>query len=142
MTEVFIDTDILLDLISGRVPFGKEAASLFVLMDQEYIRGNASSLSFSNLYYVLRKYASHQKVIKQLDSLEKLLEIQEVNGAMVRTALKSRFRDFEDAIQYQCAASNPQISVIITRNVRDYKYSELPVMSPRTFLASWHKSQH
>ena len=110
-------------------------------MDQEHIRGKASSLSFSNLYYVLRKYASHQRVINQLDSLEKLLEIQEVNGAMIRTALKSRFRDLEDAIQYQCAVSNPQISLIVSRNVKDYKYSELPVMSPRTFLASWYKSQ-
>lgn len=142
MKQVFIDTDILLDLITGRASFGNEAASLFTIMDQELISGCASTLSFSNLYYILRKFASHQKVINQLDTLEKLLEIQEVNGAMIRTALKSKFKDFEDAIQYQCAVSNPDISVIITRNIKDYRYSELPVMSPVTFLASWYKSDH
>jgi predicted nucleic acid-binding protein len=142
MTRVFIDTDILLDLISGRSPFGKEAASLFVLIDQKLISACTSSLSFSNLYYILRKFASHQKVIAQLDTLEKMLKIQEVNGRMIKSALRSRFRDFEDAIQYQCAASDPEISAIITRNIKDYRYSELPVMSPATFLASWHKSEH
>ena len=132
----------MLDLITGRAPFGNEAASLFAIMDQELIIGCASTLSFSNLYYILRKFASHQKVINQLDTLEKLLEIQEVNGSIIRTALKSKFKDFEDAIQYQCAVSNPDISVIITRNIKDYRYSELPVMSPETFLASWYKSKH
>ena len=140
MHRVFIDTDILLDLITGRPPFGREAAALFVKIDQELIRGCASSLSFSNLYYILRKYSSHQKVVTQLNALEKMLEIKEVDGSMIRSALKSKFKDIEDAVQYHCAAADPDISVIITRNIRDYRYSDLPVMSAATFMASWHKS--
>lgn len=142
MTRVFIDTDILLDLVTGRSPFARDAASLFVLIDQEKIVGCVSSLSFSNLYYILRKYSSHQKVITQLESLANLLEIQEVNSSMIKTALRSKFRDFEDAIQYHCAVSDSLVEVIITRNIKDYRSSELPVMSPETFLASWIKSGH
>jgi len=142
MTRIFMDTDILLDLITGRSPFGQEAASLFVLIDKKEIEACASTLSFSNLYYVLRKFSSHQKVIKQLDTLENLLEIIAVNSLSIKKALKSPFRDFEDAIQHGCASSDPDISVLVTRNIKDYKSSELPVMTPGTFLASWHKAGH
>ena len=142
MRRIFIDTDILLDLITGRSPFGRDAANLFVMIDQELISGCASSLSFSNLYYILRKYSSRQKVVTRLNTLAKMLEIKEVDGSMIRSSLRSRFKDFEDAIQYHCAAADPDISVIITRNIKDYRYSDLPVMSPATFLASWHKSGH
>lgn len=140
MTRVFIDTDILLDLITGRHPFGIEAAPLFTLIDQELIGACVSSLSFSNLYYILRKFSSHQKVMDKLDLLDSMVEIQEVDGKMIKKALKSPFKDFEDAIQYHCAASNPHISVLITKNIKDFRHAELPVMSPLTFLASWHKA--
>ena len=98
MTRVFIDTDILLDLITGRHPFGIEAAPLFTLIDQELIGACVSSLSFSNLYYILRKFSSHQKVMDKLDLLDSMVEIQEVDGKMIKKALKSPFKDFEDAI--------------------------------------------
>ena len=57
-------------------------------------------------------------------------------------AAEYQFKDFEDALQYHCAAADPDISVIITRNIKDFRYSDLPVMSPATFMASWHKRDH
>ena len=52
----------------------------------------------------------------------------------VRSALNSQFNDFEDAIQYFCTTKYKRIDIIITRNVKDYRYASLPVMSPDTFL--------
>jgi predicted nucleic acid-binding protein len=141
MIRVFVDTDILLDLITGRHPHGKEAASLFNLVDREKIVAYVSSLSFSNLYYILRKFSSHRKALDKLDLLAQMVEMLEVDAKMIKQALKSPFKDFEDAIQYYCASSNPQISVLVTRNIKDFKHADLPVMSPATFTASWHKSQ-
>lgn len=141
MTHLFVDTDIILDIITGRLPFSKEASSLFNLIEEEELKGYTTSLSFSNLYYVLRKYASHDKVISRLKELSDLIEILNVDDLIIKRALGSRFKDFEDAIQYFAAQENPLIDVIVTRNIKDYKTSELPVMSPGTFLKSYMHSQ-
>ena len=134
MTHLFVDTDILLDMLTGRQPFSREASTLFTLMEKEKLKGYTTSLSFSNLYYVLRKYASHQKVISTLKKLSELIEILGVDDSIIKEALSSGFKDFEDAIQCYTAQHNSVIGVIITRNIKDYKQSELPVMSPDTFL--------
>ena len=137
MNHIFVDTDIILDVVTGRLPHSLEASSLFTLMEEGQIKSSASSLSFSNIYYVLRKFATHQKVISNLKVLSELLHILSVDESMIKRALQSGFKDFEDAIQYQTALSNPDIDVIITRNIKDYKEAELPVMSPETFLKSY-----
>jgi hypothetical protein len=91
-------------------------------------------LTFSNLYYVLRKFESHNKVISKLDSLSKLGIILKVDDHTIKNAITSGFPDFEDSIQYFCALESKKIDVIITRNIKDYRHSELPVMSPGDFL--------
>ena len=141
MIHIFSDTDIILDVITGRMPYSVEASSLFTLIEEDQVKSSTSSLSFSNIYYVLRKYASHQRVVSKLKELSELLEIMNVDDTIIKQALQSGFKDFEDAIQYQTALSNPEIGVIVTRNIKDYKHAELPVMTPGTFLKTyWHTS--
>ncbi len=137
MIHAFIDSDVLLDVVTGRLPFSREAGAIFTLIEKNRLRGYASSLSFSNLYYVLRKHASHARVIKSLMNLSDLLEILEVDQHAVKLALKSGFKDFEDALQCYSAQSNPEINVILTRNIKDFALSELPVMTPETFLRTY-----
>jgi predicted nucleic acid-binding protein len=137
MIHIFSDTDIILDVITGRMPFSIEASSLFTLIEEGQIKSSTSSLSFSNIYYVLRKYATHQRVVSRLKELSELLHILSVDDAIIKSALKSGFKDFEDAIQYQTALTNPDIELIVTRNIKDYKRAELPVMTPGTFLKTY-----
>ncbi len=137
MIHIFSDTDIILDVITGRMPFSVEASSLFTLIEEEQIKSSTSSLSFSNIYYVLRKYATHQRVVSRLKELSELLHILSVDDTIIKSALQSGFKDFEDAIQYQTALTNPDIELIVTRNIKDYKQAELPVMTPGTFLKTY-----
>ena len=137
MIHIFSDTDIILDVITGRLPYSVEASSLFTLIEEGHIKSSASSLSFSNIYYVLRKYTSHMRVVSRLKELSELLQIMNVDDTIIKRALQSGFKDFEDAIQYQTALSDPDIEVIVTRNIKDYKEAELPVMSPETFLKTY-----
>ena len=134
MNSLFIDTDVIIDFLIDRKPFSREAAKIFTLIDQKKLKGYASALTFSNLYYVLRKFESHNKVILKLDSLSNLIVVLKVDDQIIRSAINSGFPDFEDSIQYFCAADYKKIEVIITRNTRDYKNSELPVMTPGDFL--------
>lgn len=139
MIHIFSDTDIILDVITGRKPFSIEASSLFTLIETEQIKSSTSSLTFSNIYYVLRKYATHHRVVSRLSELSELLQIMNVDDMIIKRALQSGFKDFEDAIQYHAALSNPEIGLIVTRNIKDYKQAELPVMTPGTFLKTyWH----
>jgi predicted nucleic acid-binding protein len=134
MTDLFIDTDVIIDFLIDRKPYSREAAILFTLIEQKKLRGYSSSLTFSNLYYILRKIETHNKVISKLDSLSKILSILKVEEQTIKNAINSGFLDFEDSIQYFSARDNKKISVIITRNIKDYKNSEIPVMTPGDYL--------
>ena len=134
MTDLFIDTDVIIDFLIDRKPHSREAAIIFTLIEQKKIKGFVSSLTFSNLYYVLRKVESHNKVITKLDSISRLLTILKVDQQTIKVAIASGFQDFEDSIQYNCALYYKKIDVLITRNTKDYKNSEIPVMTPSDYL--------
>ena len=134
MRDLFIDTDVIIDFLIDRKPFSREAAIIFTLIEQKKLRGFSSSLTFSNLYYVLRKIESHNRVISKLDSLSKMVGILKVEEQTIKNALASGFPDFEDSIQYFSAVDSKKIDVIITRNIKDFKKSEIPVMTPGDFL--------
>jgi predicted nucleic acid-binding protein len=136
MTNLFIDTDVIIDFLVDRKPYSREAAIIFTLIDQKKLKGYVSSLTFSNLFYVLRKIETQKKVITKLDSLLKLLTVLKVDEQNIRDAIESGFPDFEDSIQYFCAQDCKRVEVIITRNTKDYKKSNLPVMTPGNFLKS------
>jgi len=134
MTDPFIDTDVIIDFLSDRKPHSREAAIIFTLIEQKKIKGYASSLTFSNLYYVLRKIESHNKVKSKLESLSQIVGILKVEERTIKEALASDSPDFEDSIQYFSALDSKKIDVIITRNTRDYKKSDIPVMTPGDYL--------
>lgn len=134
MTDIFIDTDVIIDFLIDREPHSREAAIIFTLIEQKKLKGYVSSLTFSNLYYVLRKIESHKKVIVKLDSISRLLTILKVDQQTIKYAIASGFPDFEDSIQYNCALDYKKIDVLITRNIKDYKGSEIPVMTPADYL--------
>lgn len=136
MTNLFIDTDVIIDFLVDRKPNSREAAIIFTLIDQRKLKGHASSLTFSNLYYILRKLEPQKKVLAKLDSLAKMFTILNVDEQNIKDALESGFPDFEDSIQYFCALESKKIEVIITRNTKDYKNSSLSVMTPGDFLKS------
>lgn len=134
MTDIFIDTDVIIDFLIDREPHSREAAIIFTLIEQKKLKGYVSSLTFSNLYYVLRKIESHNKVIAKLDSISRLLTILKVDQQIIKLAIESGFPDFEDSIQYNCALDYKKIDVLITRNIKDYKGSQIPVMTPAVYL--------
>ena len=130
MTGLFIDTDVVVDLLTDRKPFSGIAARLFDHSEKGNARLYLSSLSYANIYYVVRKNTTHKTMIGLLRDLESITETVDVTKAIIKASLQSEFKDFEDAIQYQAAVSNKKISAIVTRNPKDYKGSALAVLSP------------
>lgn len=133
MRRVFLDTDLILDLLSARKPHVYAARQIFSAIDQRKIEGCVSSLSFANLHYILRKSQSRLVLMQTLEKLRALLIVLPVDDKVVALALASNFKDFEDALQHYTALQGGA-DCLLTRNVKDYKSAELPVMSPQDFV--------
>jgi predicted nucleic acid-binding protein len=134
MTKVFVDTDICIDLLSGRKPFNKSAEILFSLADNNKVKIYVSSLSFSNIDYILRSKFSSTHSRQLIGKFKTLVIVLPVDSKTIDLAIASDFNDFEDAIQYSCAIEN-NLTTIITRNVKDYKKASIAVLTPETFIA-------
>lgn len=132
MRQIFIDTNVIIDFLADRSPFSEYAAILFQLAKEKKIKIFISAISFNNTYYILRKVTSHKKALGLISEIEDIAEIQETNRKILRKAIKSNFNDFEDAIQYYSALELGTIDIITTRDLKDFKKSELPVLSPET----------
>jgi predicted nucleic acid-binding protein len=132
-SRVYIDCDIILDLLAERQPFYRHAARLFTLIERKKVTGFVSPLVFANLFYILRKLKSGREAGNLLLKLKLLLKILPVNERIVELALNSGFTDFEDALQYYTAAENG-IGIIITRNKKDYRHSEAVIYTAEEYL--------
>src|SRR5438876_9867255 len=135
--KIFLDTDVALDHLADRQPFAEYAHRLLALTETGELTTCVSSLSFSNLYYILRKLNGHADALALLGKLKSLVRVSAVTGAEIQSALSSSFKDFEDAIQHFSAKSEGGVSTIITRNKADYAQSEIPVQSSDEYLASF-----
>ena len=135
MNKAFIDTDVILDFLTGREPFAMDAGKIFSLSERKLASICTTGLVFSNAYYVLRKLGPHKKVMEKLTQLAKLVDIIGLSKLAVMHALESDFNDFEDALQHYAAFSE-NAKIIITRNTKDYKHSELAVLTPDQYLKS------
>lgn len=133
MNKAFIDTDVILDFMIAREHFAMDAARIFSLSEKKAISICTTGLVFSNAYYILRKLGTHKKVIEKLTQLAKLVEIISLSKIAVMQSLESEFNDFEDALQHYAALSE-NVRIIITRNTKVYKYSELAVLTPDQYL--------
>ena len=134
MTKVFVDTDVCIDLLSGRQPFNNMAEILFSLADLGQIKICVSSISFANIDYVLRSQYSTTHSRKIIANFKTIVNVLSVDNKTIDLAIASDFNDFEDAIQYCCAIEN-NLTTIITRNTKDYKKSTIKVVTPEVFLA-------
>lgn len=135
MEKVFVDRDIVLDLLGNREPFYIHSANLFSAADKNEIKIYVSSLSFTNLNYILSKQFSSEQAKKKLFKFKTLVTVLSVSDKIVELALSSDFKDFEDGVQYFTAIEN-NINILLTRNIKDYKAALIPVMTAEQFLKS------
>jgi predicted nucleic acid-binding protein len=136
MKKIFVDTNIVIDLLSKREPFFEEAAILFSMADKNLIELSVSSLTIANTSYALQRQLNSDKAKSVLRKLRLIVKVLPLGDKIIGLALNDEtFSDFEDGLQNFTALENYQ-DIIITRNLKDFKHSKLPVMSARQFLES------
>lgn len=136
MNNIFLDTNVVIDFLADRRPFSLLAARMFNYSLQGKVKLYISAVSYNNIYYILRQSLSNAETIKLLEQLSEMTEIADVTKDIIKKSLKTDFKDFEDAIQYNCALSISKINFIVTRNTKDFKKSSLPVFTPEEAIST------
>ncbi len=130
MKKVFLDTNIIVDLIADRRPFSKYAIEIFNKAEEKKIEIFTSSHSIATTHYLLKKYLEEKPLREVLYNLLDYLTVVPVDIDVLKKGLRSKHKDFEDAIQVLCASSIAKIDCIVTRNTKDFKDCEILVMTP------------
>ena len=132
MKRVFLDTNILLDLVQNREGFSDAVNILQRAFEGQYSICTCV-LSFANIAYILRKEAKDRRY-KLLSLLKETVPMLPLMPNNVIDTIANPANDFEDMLQYQCAKANG-CEVIITNNGKDYaEFCDLPIMTAAEFL--------
>jgi len=133
MDKILVDTNTVLDLLAKREEFLTEAQELFTLSDQNKVKLYVSALSFANTYYILSQKLKLNDTRSVLRRFKVLVKVLPLNEKIINLSLDSEFKDFEEAIQYYTCIENG-IDIILTRNLKDFKLSKIPVLTARDYL--------
>jgi len=133
MDKLFLDTNVVLDLLGERVPFYDSAAQIASLADKGSVMLFVSALTYPTLFYILSKYEDRAVVKEKIHKFKIIAETSDLTDTIIEKGLSSKFSDFEDALQYYGALSL-SCNIFITRNEKDFKRSDIPVMTPDEYL--------
>jgi predicted nucleic acid-binding protein len=128
--KLFLDTNILIDITADREPFSKWAIKIFKDSKKGKWKLFTSSISILTTYYIIEKQIGSTQAKRILKILLSRVEVQDVKKRELLIGLTTKFSDYEDAVQHECAKLCKQINCIITRNKKDFKNSIIEVLGP------------
>ena len=132
--RVLLDTCILIDVLQNRSPFASEAQALIDAAARKHYQAYATAKEVADIYYIMRKdWQNETKARKMLSNLFSVISILDTTASQVEIAFGSSVSDYEDAIMTQAALEN-DLDLIVTRNLKDYQLSPVPVCSPAECL--------
>lgn len=134
MRNVFLDTNILIDLLANRVPFSKFAIEIFDLGEKKQLQLYTSSYSYATMHYMLKKHITEKELRALLYTLLDFIKLIPIDISIIKKSLLSGHKDLEDAIQIFAANSIADMDCIITRNLKDFKDTGIPVLAPDEFI--------
>ncbi|MEX0680822.1 MAG: PIN domain-containing protein [Balneolales bacterium] len=127
MTDLFVDTNILIDILARRKPYHWEALRLFEQAEKKQVRLHTTAISITTAWYMLNKYGDAKIARKAIAGMMNYVHIIPVSHRAVAMALRSDFKDLEDGVQHFAALEAGNIEAIITRNLRDFRHSLIRV---------------
>ena len=131
--KLFLDTNILIDVIANRKPWVDEALVLLELAKQKKLTLIVTDFSFINLAYITRKLFTQEELYALFSDLCLYVKVVEVGGMIIKKSFQKRWKDMEDCVQY-LVAKREEVDYLITRNEKDFSDSDIPVLSPSEFL--------
>ncbi len=132
--KVLFDTNIILDVLLDRKPFSEHASYLMSKVERSEIDGFLCATTITTIHYLLSKYLPKDTAIGNINSIMALFKIASVNRLVIENAIKSKITDFEDSVLHE-SAKHAGVDYIVTRNIKDFKKTKIPVFTPTEFLS-------
>ena len=133
MKKVFFDTNIMIDVLGRREMFCLPSLQIMSLADRGLLRVYVSALSYATASFILGRDNKELDILREFSKFMKITTTTPVDYLIIEKSIESKFKDFEDAMQY-FSAKNEDIDYIITRNKRDFSASDIPVYEPQEFI--------
>jgi predicted nucleic acid-binding protein len=129
-----LDTNVVLDVLLGRKPFAEQSAAVLLLSEKAVINGFVSASAATDIFYIVRKeFQDKDKAYEAVGKLFKAVKVAAVDGETINDALKLRWDDFEDCVQF-VAARGLDAEYIVTRDISGFNNSEIATATPADFL--------
>lgn len=134
MTTVLLDTCIIIDVLQKREPFWKDAVKLFHAAANNKIVGVVTAKSVTDISYLYHRYSHDNQATREVIlKLLSLFQCADTASGDCINALHSDASHYEDAVMME-TAKRIQADYIVTRNLKDYKHSQVQVILPADFL--------
>jgi predicted nucleic acid-binding protein len=127
--RIFVDTNLLLDVLAKREPFYTPAARVWTLAETGACEALVSAISFNNVFTIVRKARDAAAARRALVLLRDVFASVAPDQRILNQATDSDIPDFEDAIQFY-SALHARADFLLTRNVGDFPAGILPVLAP------------
>ncbi len=131
--QLFIDTDIILDVVLKREPHFPDSQKIISLIERNYFYGYTSALVIANCYYIISSNVDKKTAVKTISKLRSILIILPFSDKEIGESINSNIKNFEDGVQYFISINN-NINNLITRNISDYKNLDINILTPKDFL--------
>lgn len=132
--KVFIDSDVIIDFFTDRGAHANAASRIFQLGEIGKVKLYTSSISITNVYYVVRKILGHKTTLSVIDDLVEMVEIAGTSKKELTEALQSDLKDFEDSVQHSTALNIKGLEAVLTRNTKDYSAATIAIFTPANYL--------
>lgn len=133
MIRALLDTNVILDALFAREPYGEQAATIWKAHEDERFTGYLCAITPVNVFYIARKQIQHKQALRMMNDLIDTFEISLIDRNILRAALKLDTKDFEDAVQIASAQADG-LDFIITRDIKDYEKSPIKTLAPSEFI--------
>ena len=134
--KILLDTNIVLDILLARESFVEEAREIFLLIENHHIEGFICATTMTTIHYLIGRQKDKASADELVLNLLKLFEVALVDKKILGDASLNNGVDYEDAVLYT-SAKYAEIDIIITRDKRGFKNSEISTLKPKEFLAFW-----
>lgn len=132
--RALVDTCIVIDAFQSRQPFCEEAQEIFFAVANKQFSGFITAKSVTDIYYLTHRHTHSDKETRVvLSKLFTLFDLLDTTGIDCRRAVSSNISDYEDAVMVESALRGG-MDCIVTRNIRDYTKSSVPIYAPADFL--------
>jgi predicted nucleic acid-binding protein len=132
--KVYVDTNVYLNSLQERD--NQISKKVLTFLEERDIKIFVNDLSIINIHYITRKSINRELIKTELKKILSKHGLVPIDRFIIENSLDSEFKDFEDGVQFFCA-KRVEADLIITNNPKDFKKSDIKIMTPLEFYSEY-----